>query len=420
MLLAILLDQRIRLEGALRAVFLYPLALSQIVAGTAWQWLLNPGFGIEKSVQNIGWTSFKFGWLGNPDLAIFCVALAAVWQCAGFVAALFLAGLRGIDDEIVKAAQVDGATMPTIYRRIIIPVLRPVFFSVLLILAHLAIKTFDLIVAMTAGGPGTSTWTPSIFMYTFAFGRGRMGLGAASAMMMLAMVVAVLVPLMYLRRAGRRAMRHDPKLARITIYALLTPFALFFLTPIYVVVARRSRRSTSCAAATCLALPEIWSAAAWLKAWSTACTGTACNGLWPFFINSVLMVICLGRPFGADRDRSTATCWRSGTFAARTRSSRCCCSASSFPIRPFCCRPRSFLRIARTVEHHCGAGDHPCRLRHRLYDDAVSEFLRQRSARSWSSGGASMAPAFLIYRRIFLPLSAPIVTVCVIWQFTQI
>jgi glucose/mannose transport system permease protein len=206
LLLAILMDQRIRHEGTLRAVFLYPLALSQIVAGTAWQWLFNPGLGIEKTVQSLGWASFRFGWLGDPNLAIFCVVIAAAWQCTGFVAALFLAGLRSIDEEIIKAAQVDGASLPTIYRKVIIPVMRPVFFSVLLILAHLAIKTFDLIVAMTAGGPGTSTWLPSIFMYTFSFERGRMGIGAASSMMMLAMVVAVLVPLMYLEsRATRNA-----------------------------------------------------------------------------------------------------------------------------------------------------------------------------------------------------------------------
>jgi glucose/mannose transport system permease protein len=195
--LAILLDQRIRQEGALRAIFLYPLALSQIVAGTAWQWLLNPGFGLEKTMHNLGWAKFAFGWIGDPDKAIFCIVIAAIWQCTGFVTALFLAGLRGIDEEIVKAAQVDGATLPTIYRRIIVPSMRPVFFSVTLILSHLAIKTFDLVVAMTAGGPGTSSSLPSIFMYTFSFERGRLGIGAASSMMMLALVVTVLVPMMY-------------------------------------------------------------------------------------------------------------------------------------------------------------------------------------------------------------------------------
>jgi glucose/mannose transport system permease protein len=202
--LAILLDQRIRNEGALRAVFLYPMALSFIVTGTAWQWILNPNLGMQKVLQDWGWTSFQFDWLDNPDRAIFCIVIAAVWQSTGFVMALFLAGLRGVDAEIFKAAQVDGATLPTIYRRIVIPSMRPVFFSVLLILCHITIKTFDLVVALTAGGPGTSSSLPAMFMYTFSFNRGQLGVGAASSMMMLATVVAVLVPLMYMESRSTR------------------------------------------------------------------------------------------------------------------------------------------------------------------------------------------------------------------------
>ena len=202
--LAILLDQRIRNEGALRAVFLYPMALSFIVTGTAWQWILNPNLGMQKVLHDWGWTSFQFDWLDNPDRAIFCIVVAAVWQSTGFVMALFLAGLRGVDAEIFKAAQVDGATLPTIYRKIVIPSMRPVFFSVLLILCHLTIKTFDLVVALTAGGPGTSSSLPAMFMYTFSFNRGELGVGAASSMMMLATVVAVLVPLMYMESRSTR------------------------------------------------------------------------------------------------------------------------------------------------------------------------------------------------------------------------
>jgi glucose/mannose transport system permease protein len=202
--LAILLDQQIRNEGALRAVFLYPMALSFIVTGTAWQWIMTPSVGLEKVFHDWGWTSFSFGWLGDPDKAIFCVVIAAVWQSVGFVMALFLAGLRGVDGEIFKAAQMDGAGLPTIYRKIVIPSMRPVFFSVLLILCHITIKTFDLVVALTAGGPGTSSSLPAIFMYTFSFNRGQLGVGAASSMMMLATVVAVLVPLMYLESRSTR------------------------------------------------------------------------------------------------------------------------------------------------------------------------------------------------------------------------
>jgi glucose/mannose transport system permease protein len=205
--MAILLDQKIRAEGALRAIYLYPMALSFIVTGTAWKWMLNPGLGLEKLMHDWGWTTFQFDWLVNPDMAIYTVVIAGVWQSSGFVMALFLAGLRGIDDEIIKAAQVDGATLPTIYRRIVIPAMRPVFFSVLLILAHIAIKSFDLVMALTAGGPGTSSSVPAIFMYQFSFTRGQLGLGSASAIMMLATVVAVLVPLMYLETRSAKAMR---------------------------------------------------------------------------------------------------------------------------------------------------------------------------------------------------------------------
>jgi glucose/mannose transport system permease protein len=202
--LAILLDQQIRQEGALRAVFLYPMALSYIVTGTAWQWIFNPDLGIQQVLHDWGWTSFQLGWLNDPDKAIFCIVVAAAWQSTGFCMALFLAGLRGVDSEIFKAAQVDGATLPTIYRKIVIPSMRPVFFSVLLILCHITIKTFDLVVALTAGGPGTSSSLPAIFMYTFSFNRGQLGVGAASSMMMLATVVAVLVPLMYLESRSTR------------------------------------------------------------------------------------------------------------------------------------------------------------------------------------------------------------------------
>lgn len=197
LLLAILLDQKIRGEGVLRTVYLYPMALSFIVTGTAWKWILNPGLGIEHLMQQWGFESFSFGWLVDPDMAIYCVVIAGVWQSAGFVMALFLAGLRGIDDSIIKAAQVDGASLPRIYWRIIIPTLRPVFFSTLMVVAHIAIKSFDLVMALTAGGPGYATDLPATFMYTMAFSRGQIGLGAASATVMLATIAAIVVPYLY-------------------------------------------------------------------------------------------------------------------------------------------------------------------------------------------------------------------------------
>jgi glucose/mannose transport system permease protein len=197
LLLAVLLDQKIRAEGVLRTIYLYPMALSFIVTGTAWKWILNPGLGLEATMRRWGWESFSFDWLVDPDRAIYCIVIAGVWQSAGFVMALFLAGLRGIDDSIIKAAQIDGASLPRIYWRIVLPSLRPVVFSTLMIVSHLAIKSFDLVMALTAGGPGFSTDLPATFMYAMAFSRGQIGQGAAAATVMLATIAAIVVPYLY-------------------------------------------------------------------------------------------------------------------------------------------------------------------------------------------------------------------------------
>ncbi len=206
LLLAILLDQRIRAEGFLRAVYLYPMALSFIVTGTAWKWILNPGLGLQHLMRQWGFENFTFEWIVTPGMSIYAVVIAGAWQSTGFVMALFLAGLRGVDDAIIKAAQVDGASATRIYTSIIVPSLRPVFFSSLIILAHIAIKSFDLVMALTGGGPGFSSDLPATFMYIFAFNRNQIGLGAASAMMMLMTVVAIIVPMVYSEtRRHRRA-----------------------------------------------------------------------------------------------------------------------------------------------------------------------------------------------------------------------
>lgn len=196
-LLAILLDQKVRGEGFIRTIYLYPMALSFVVTGTAWKWILNPSDGLQKLVQDMGWSSFTFDWLVQSELAIYCVVIAGVWQSAGFTMALFLAGLRGIDDSIIKAAQIDGASLPRIYWRIVLPAMRPVFFSTLMVLAHLSIKSFDLVMALTAGGPGYATDVPATFMYAMSFSRGQIGLGAASATIMLVTVAALVVPYLY-------------------------------------------------------------------------------------------------------------------------------------------------------------------------------------------------------------------------------
>ncbi len=204
LLLAIFLDQKIRVEGALRTIYLYPMAVSFIVTGTAWKWILNPGLGLEKLVRDLGFSEFEFRWLVEQDMAIYTIVIAAVWQSSGFVMAMFLAGLRGVDDNLIKAAQIDGASAPRAYWHVILPILRPVFFSAIVILSHIAIKSFDLVQALTGGGPGYASDLPANFMYTFAFNRAQMGLGAASAMIMLFGVLAILVPYLYSELKGQR------------------------------------------------------------------------------------------------------------------------------------------------------------------------------------------------------------------------
>jgi glucose/mannose transport system permease protein len=203
--LAILIDQKIRIEGVLRPIYLYPMALSFIVTGTAWKWFLDPGIGLEHTMHLWGWESFSFTWIKDGKMAIYCIVIAAIWQSSGFVMAMFLAGLRGIDNEIIKAAQIDGATNIQLYRRIIIPILRPAFLSVFVVLAHLAIKSYDLVIALTNGGPGRATEMPATFMYSYTFTRNEMGIGAASAVIMLMMIASVIVPYLYSElRGGKR------------------------------------------------------------------------------------------------------------------------------------------------------------------------------------------------------------------------
>jgi glucose/mannose transport system permease protein len=195
--LAILIDQKVRAESAFRSIFLYPMALSFIVTGTAWKWLLDPGVGLEHTMQGLGWSNFTFGWIKDSEKAIYCVVIAAVWQTAGFVMAMFLAGLRGVDSEQINAARLDGAKTWQIYLHIIIPQLGPVFVSSFVILAHMAIKSYDLVIALTNGGPGRSTWLPSVFMYQYTFTRNEMAIGAASSVLMLVAIGVVVLPYLY-------------------------------------------------------------------------------------------------------------------------------------------------------------------------------------------------------------------------------
>lgn len=205
--LAILLDQKVKAEALFRTIYLYPLAISFIVTGTAWKWALNPGLGLEKLMHDLGFAAFRFDWIANGDRAIYTLIVAAVWQGSGFAMAVFLAALRSVDAEILKAARIDGAGAIRIYWSVVMPLLRPAFLTVFIIMVALAFRTFDLMVAMTGGGPGFATDLPTNFMFQFAFGRQRLGLAAASSIMIFLSVMVLMIPFIYAEL--RRESRHE-------------------------------------------------------------------------------------------------------------------------------------------------------------------------------------------------------------------
>lgn len=208
LILAILLDQRIRGENVLRSIFLYPLAVSFVVTGTVWSWLLNPGLGIQKLVHDLGWTSFRFDWLVDRDMAIWTIVIAAIWQSSGFAMALFLAGLRSVDADIIKAAQIDGAGPIRTYWRVILPTLWPITITVVVVQLQFAISAFDLVRALTNGGPGIATQLPALVVYDLMFQRSQLGRGAAAAVLMLLILLAVLLPYAAWRYVQRRRATH--------------------------------------------------------------------------------------------------------------------------------------------------------------------------------------------------------------------
>jgi glucose/mannose transport system permease protein len=192
--LAIFIDQRVRAEAMWRTIFLYPLAVSFVVTGTVWSWLYAPDVGIQQLVRNLGWSNFSFALTTNKDTALYAIVITGIWQSSGFAMALLLAGLRSVDQDIIKAAQIDGASTFRTYTRVILPTIAPIFLAVMVVLLQFAIKTFDLVIALTAGGPGLSTTFPALYVYDLMFQRGQIAQGAAAAIMILAALAVVLVP----------------------------------------------------------------------------------------------------------------------------------------------------------------------------------------------------------------------------------
>ena len=204
-LLAVLMDQKIRFEDTFRTIMLYPFALSFIVTGLVWQWILNPQFGIQGVIRDMGWTSFTFDPLNNPQTVLYGLLIAGLWQGTGFVMCLMLAGLRGIDEDIWKAARVDGIPTWKTYIVVVIPMMRPVFITTLVIVAAGIIKLYDLVVAMTSGGPGgNSSQVPAMYVYDYMFQAQNLGQGFAASTMMLLSVVIVLIPWAYLEFGGKK------------------------------------------------------------------------------------------------------------------------------------------------------------------------------------------------------------------------
>lgn len=204
-LLAVFIDQNVTGEGALRTVFLYPYAMSFVATGLVWQWLLSPDAGIGQALRNAGLGDIRFDWLNDPDMVMYTIVIATVWQASGLVMALMLAGLRGIDGEIWKAARLEGIPAWRVYASVVVPMLGPTIATAFLLLSTAVVKLFDAVVAMTQGGPGTASEVPAKFIMDNLFGRANIGLASAGAVMLLVPVLAVLAPYAYARSRKARA-----------------------------------------------------------------------------------------------------------------------------------------------------------------------------------------------------------------------
>jgi glucose/mannose transport system permease protein len=198
-LLAVFIDQRVRGEAVFRTIFLYPYAMSFVVTGLAWQWFFNPMLGLQKLGRDIGFENFTFDWLINQEMVIYTLVIASVWQGSGLVMCLMLAGLRGVDESLWKAARVDGVPAWRYYLSIVLPLLGPMIMTAVVLLSISVIKLYDLVVAMTRGGPGIASDVPAKFVMDHLFERNNVGLATAAATMMLVTVAAVIAPSIYVR-----------------------------------------------------------------------------------------------------------------------------------------------------------------------------------------------------------------------------
>ena len=202
-LLAVLIDRQVRFEGAFRTIFLYPLSISFIVTGLTWQWVLSPTIGVQNFVRGLGWSDFVFDWIARPDRAIYTLVFAGVWHQSGLIMAIMLAGLRGIDRDIWRATRIEAIPPWRVYLSIVLPMLRPLLVTCIVLIAIAVVKSYDLVVAMTGGGPGYASDLPGKFVVDFAFERANIGQASAAAAVMLGSVLTVLAPYLYLELLRR-------------------------------------------------------------------------------------------------------------------------------------------------------------------------------------------------------------------------
>ena len=198
-LLAVFIDQKVMAEGALRTIFLYPYAMSFVATGLIWQWILNPELGIQEVLHQMGFTGAKFDWIVDQDMAIYTIVIATVWQASGLVMALMLSGLRGVDEELWKAARIDGIPRWRVYVSIVLPMLGASVSTAFVLLFVMVVKVFDSVVAMTQGGPGTASEVPAKFIMDYLFGRANIGLASAASIVLLSTVLAIVAPLYFVR-----------------------------------------------------------------------------------------------------------------------------------------------------------------------------------------------------------------------------
>ncbi|WP_300752946.1 sugar ABC transporter permease [Janthinobacterium sp.] len=203
-LLAVFIDQKVAAEGVLRTVFLYPYAMSFVATGLVWQWMLNPELGIQEVLHKLGFEHARFDWIIDQDMAIYTVVIATVWQASGLVMALMLSGLRGIDEEMWKAARIDGIPRWRVYVSIVLPMLGPSISTAFVLLFVMVVKVYDAVVAMTQGGPGTASEVPAKFIMDYLFGRANIGLASAASVVLLITVLAIVVPIYFVRNRASK------------------------------------------------------------------------------------------------------------------------------------------------------------------------------------------------------------------------